>query len=335
MKRFGIAHVAVLLTVLFLFRAEAGMPTLPLPVPTGVIPVGGEARWDLLTVDPAAQRLYVSHATRTEVIDIKANKVLTAIPNTPRVHGIALVPELHRGFISNGGDSSVTIFDLNTDSVITKIDAQGKNPDVIIYEPFTKRVFCFNGRSNNATVIDPQSLKVVGHVDLDGKPEFAVSDDHGRVFVNLEDKNKVAVFDPKSYQTIAEWPLAPGEEPTGIALDKKNHRLFSACGNQLMTVINTQDGKVITTLPIGKGTDGAAFDPGTHHAFSSNREGTLTVIAEESPDKYSVLGNVTTAPGSRTIALDESTHRLFLPAKAAGDSVTVAKEGLKILIFHQ
>ncbi|HEY3296680.1 MAG TPA: YncE family protein [bacterium] len=316
-----------------MFAVAFGQTTLPSLVTT--LPIGGEARWDLLTVDSIAQRLYVSHGTRTEVIDLKTDKVLSPILNTPRVHGIALVPEFQRGFISCGGDSSVVVFDLKTDSVITRVDVQGKNPDVIIYEPLTKNIFCFNGRSNDASVIDPQTLKVVGHVPLSGKPEFAISDGAGRVYVNLEDKSKVMVFDPKTYKAIAEWPLAPGEEPTGIALDGKNHRLFSACGNQLMAVSNTESGKVIATLPIGKGSDGAAFDPVTHRAFSSNREGTLTVIREESPNKFSVEGNVTTMPSARTVALDESTHRLFLPTKAAGDSVTVAKEGLKLLICKQ
>jgi DNA-binding beta-propeller fold protein YncE len=310
--------------------AQATLPAL-----SGVIPIGGQLHWDLITVDTTAERLYVSHATQTEVLDLKTSTVLTPIPNTPRVHGIALAPDFQRGFISCAGDSSVTVFDLKTDSVIAKIDAQGKNPDVIIYESFTKKVFCCNGRSNDASVIDPQSLKVVGHVALSGKPEFAISDGAGRVFVNLEDKSTVAVFDPKTFKTIAERPLAPGEEPTGIALDKENHRLFSVCGNQLMTVINTDSSKLIATLQIGKGPDGAAYDAGTHRAFSSNRDGTLTVIAEESPDKFSVLGNVTTMQGSRTMALDERTHRLFLPAKATGDSVTVAKEGLKFLVYHQ
>ena len=324
-----------LVALVCLCGAAASESQTKLPHLIATLPVGGEARWDLLTVDTTAKRLYVSHATQTEVIDLRTNTVLSPIPNTPRVHGIALVPELHRGFISNGGDSSVTVFDLKTDSVITKIDAQGKNPDVILYEPFTKQVFCFNGRSNDASVIDPQTLKVVGHVPLSGKPEFAISDGAGRVFVNLEDKSMVAVFDPKTFKTVAEWPLAPGEGPSGIALDKSHHRLFSACGNQLMTVINTDSGKVIASEPIGKGTDGAAFDPENHRAFSSNREGTLTVVREDAPNEYTVLGNVPTAVGSRTVALDESTHRLFLPAKAAGDSVTVAKEGLKILVFEQ
>jgi DNA-binding beta-propeller fold protein YncE len=286
-------------------------------------------------VDTTAQRVYISHATQTEVIDLKTKEVLAPIQNTPRVHGIALDPDVSRGFISCGGDSTVAVFDLKTDSVITRIKVQGKNPDVIIYEPFTKHIFCFNGGSSNATVIDPQSLATVGNVLLNGKPEFAVSDGQGRIFVNLEDKSMVAVVDPQTFKTLAEWPLAPGEEPSGIALDKKNHRLFSTCHNQLMTVVNTDSGRVIATLPIGKGTDGAAFDAVTHHAFSSNRDGTLTVINEESADKYSVAGNVTTIPGSRTIALDESTHRLFLPSKAEGDSMTVAKEGLKLLIYEQ
>jgi YVTN family beta-propeller protein len=323
----------VLLLGMGLFSASSGQTHLPTLKAT--IPVGGETRWDLLTVDSAAQRLYVSHGMRTEVIDLKTDKVLAPILNTPRVHGIALAPEQHRGFISCGGDSSVAVFDLKTDSILARISAGGSNPDVIIYEPFTKQILCFNGRSDEASVIDPRTLKVIGKVELGGKPEFAVSDGGGRVYVNLEDKSKVVVFDPKTYKILAEWSLTPGEEPTGIALDKQNHRLFSACGNQNMTVINTDSGKVIATLPIGKGPDGAAFDPATHRAFSSNREGTLTVIREDNPDKFSVEGTVTTMPSARTMALDMSTHRLFLPTKASGDSATVAKEGLKILVYEQ
>ena len=325
--------IVLAIASLFLVATSLGQKATPSLVST--IPIGGAARWDLLTVDTTTERLYVSHATQTEVIDLKNNSVLAPIPTTPRVHGIALVPDLGRGFISNGGDSSVTVFDLKTDSVLMKIDAQGKNPDVIIYEPFTKEVFCFNGRSNDASVIDPQTLKVVGHVALGGKPEFAISDGEGRVFVNLEDKSMVAVVDPKNFQTISEWPLAPGDEPSGIALDTKNHRLFSACGNQYMVVINTDNGQVIAAMPIGKGTDGAAFDPVTHRAFSSNRDGTLTIMDEESPDSFSVIGTLQTSPGSRTMTLDERTHRLILPAKAAGDSATVAKEGLHLLIYQQ
>jgi len=281
--------------------------------------VGGEGGWDILTVDPDTHRLYYGRGTRMQVFDVDSGKVVGEIPDTPGIHGVALAPGLGRGFTSNGRDSSVTIFDLKTLAVLGRVPV-GRNPDAIIYEPVTKRILVFNAGSRNATAIDAASGTVAGTVALDGRPEFAVADGHGKVFVNLEDSSAVAGFDAKSLKVESRWPLVGGEGPSGIALDRVHHRLFSVCGNEKMVVLDSQTGKVVATLPIGKGPDGAEFDPGTGLAFSPNGEGTLTVIHEDSADKFSVVGTVTTQRGARTMALDPKTHRLYLAAASYGEA---------------
>jgi DNA-binding beta-propeller fold protein YncE len=243
--------------------------------------VGGEGGWDILTVDPDAHRLYYGRGTRMQVFDVDSGKVIGEIPDTPGIHGVALAPDLGRGFTSNGRDSSVTVFDLKTLAVVSRIHLDGRNPDAIIYEPVTKRVFAFNAGSRSATAIDAATGTVVGTVALDGRPEFAVADGQGKVFVNLEDSSAVAGFDAKTLKVGSRWPLVGGEGPSGIALDRAHHRLFSVCGNEKMVVLDSGSGKVVATLPIGKGPDGAEFDPGTGLAFSPNGEGTLTVIHED------------------------------------------------------
>lgn len=275
------------------------------------IVVGGDGGWDALTFDSTARRLYLSHATRVVVIDVESGKIVGEIPNTNGVHGIALAPDLNRGFTSNGRDSTVTVFDMKTLQILSQIKV-GKNPDAIIYDPATRRVFCFNGASSDATAIDAQKGTVAGTIALNGKPEFAALDGRGMVYVNLEDKSEVVALDARSLTVKNRWSLAPGEEPSGIALDRKSRRLFAACANQKMIVMNTDNGHIVADLPIGKGVDGADFDPNTKLAFSSNGDGTLTVIHEDSPDKFSVLENATTQRGARTLALDESTHNVFL-----------------------
>lgn len=275
------------------------------------ITVGGEGGWDALTFDSATHRLYLSHATRVVVVDVESGKTVGEIPNTNGVHGIALAPDLNRGFTSNGRDSTVTVFDMKTLQTLSQIKV-GKNPDAIIYDPVTHRVFSFNGASSDATVIDAQKGTVAGTIALNGKPEFAVSDGRGMVYVNIEDKSEVVALDARALTVKNRWPLAPGEEPSGIAMDRKNRRLFVACANQKMIVVNADNGHIIANLPIGKGVDGADFDPNTKLAFSSNGDGTLTVIHEDSPDKFSVVENATTQRGARTMALDEKTHDVFL-----------------------
>ena len=276
------------------------------------VKIGGEGGWDYLIADTAAKRLYMSHGTQVIVFDTKANIVIGEIPNTIGVHGIALAPKLGRGYTSNGRTSSVTVFDLATLKILDSIKLESKNPDAILYEPVSNRVFTFNGGSSNATAIDPARNKVIGTIALKGKPEFAVTDLKGRVFVNIEDKSLITAFDPNTLKVLDEWSLAPGEEPSGLAIDRDHNRLFSVCGNKMMIVLDAISGNVVASVPTGSGTDAAAFDPQTHLAFASNGDGTLTVIHEDSPDAFTVLGNVQTQPRSRTMALDEATHKVYL-----------------------
>ena len=276
------------------------------------VKLGGDGGWDALTFDAKAHRLYISRSTHVMVVDADSGAIVGDIPNTPGVHGIAIVSDLNKGFTSNGRDSSVTVFDLKTLKALNRIQV-GKNPDAIIYDAVSKRVFTFNGASNDATAIDPRSETVAGTISLDGKPEFAEADDGGHIFVNLEDKSAITELDSRKLTVLARWPLAPGEEPTGIALDKRHKRLFAACSNKLMVVMNAENGKVITTVPIGNGVDGAGFDAQMDIAFSSNGgDGTLTVVREDSPEMFKVVENVTTRRGARTMAVDPKTHRVFL-----------------------
>jgi DNA-binding beta-propeller fold protein YncE len=286
------------------------------------IPLAGEGGWDYLTVDTAAHRLYVSRGTHVAVIDLDHDSVVGDIPNTNGVHGIAFVRELNRGFTSNGRDTTVTIFNLKTLAPISVVKVTGRNPDAIIYDPVSRRVFTFNGGGANATAIDPQSGAVVGTVDLGGKPENAVSDGRGHMYVNIEDTSELVEFDPRTLKVLARWPLAPCEEPSGVAMDRRTRRLFSVCSNGLMAVVDPDKGRVLTTLPIGNGTDGAAFDPARGIAVSSNGEGTMTVVHEESPDSFRVVATVPTQRGGRTIALDERTHRLYTVAAQYGEPPT-------------
>lgn len=280
----------------------------------GTINIGGEGGWDYLSVESMSNRLFVSRATRVIVIDLNTNSISGEITNQHGVHGIAFVPDLNEGFITNGKDSSVTVFDLKSLKVITNIKLQEKNPDAIIYEPFSKRIFAFNNHSASTTAIDPEKDKIIGTLKLDGDPEEAVSDLKGKVYVNLEDKSAINVFDPVTLKVLNNWPIAPCESPSGLAMDIKNKRLFTVGRNNLMAVLDAESGKVITTLPIGGHVDGCVFDPVKGLAFSSNGEGTLTVVKEDSPNLFKVLDNVPTQKGARTITLDEKTHRIYTSA---------------------
>ena len=287
---------------------------------------GVDGGWDYLIVDEPTQRLFVSHGTITQVVDIKSGTLLSTIADTKGVHGIAIADDLNKGFISNGKDTSVTVFNLKTLEVITKTKVTGVNPDAILYDEFSHKVFVYNGRTDNATVIDANTNKVVETIKLEGKPEFSVTDGKGKIYVNIEDKNSITLINATTLKVEKNWSIAPGEEPTGLALDTKNHRLFSVCGNKMMVVVNTEDGKVITTVPIGDGCDGVAFDETKKRIFSSNGEGTITVIKQESENKYSVLETVATQKGARTIALDKTTHQLFLPTAEYGETPAATKE---------
>lgn len=278
---------------------------------------GGEGGWDYLTIDPAAHRLYFGRSTRVQVLDTRSGRLVGELADTPGIHGVALAPGLGRGFTSNGRDSSVTIFDLATLAPINRVTV-GRNPDAILYEPTTNRVFTMNAGSDDATAIDAATGRVVGRIPLRGRPEFAVADGKGSIFVNLEDSSAVEALDAKALTIRARWPLAPGEEPSGLALDAAHGRLFSVCSNKRMVVLDAATGKVVATPPIGEGPDGAAYDPGTRLAFSSNGAGTLTVVREDAPDRFAVVADVPTEPRARTMALDPSTHRIYLATARFG-----------------
>jgi len=285
------------------------------------IKIGGDGGWDYLTMDSAARRLYVSHNTHVVVVDPDAGKVVGDIPDTPGVHGIAIVPELNRGFTSNGRGNNVTIFDLKTLKTISQA-ATGENPDAIRYEPKSGRVFTFNGRSNNSTAIDAKTGMVAATIALGGKPEFAVADDKGHVYVNIEDTSEVVEIDAAKASVLKRYSLKPCDGPSGLAIDVKNRRLFSVCSNRMMAVSDPDSGKVLATPATGPGTDGAGFDPSTGYAFSSNGgDGTLTII-KEMGGKWEVQENVATQRGARTMTVDEKTHNVYLsaadPAPAGG-----------------
>jgi DNA-binding beta-propeller fold protein YncE len=278
------------------------------------LPLGGEGGWDALTVDSGAARLYISRGTHVMVVDLATGKSAGDIPNTPGVHGIAVAPELGRGFTSNGRANTCTIFDLKTLAAIGEVKT-GANPDAILYDPASKRVFTFNGNSKDATAIDAAKGEVVGTIPLGGRPEFAETDGKGMVYANIEDTSEVVAIDSAKLTVTKRFALSPGEEPSGIAVDAEHQRVFSACHNNMMTVLDVASGKVIATVPIGAGVDGAGYDPGTGLAFSSNGgDGTLTVARESAPGKYEVAETVTTQRGARTMAVDPKTHIVYLPA---------------------
>jgi YVTN family beta-propeller protein len=275
------------------------------------IPVGGEGGWDYLSVDAKARKLYVTHATKIVIVDLMSDKIVGEIGDTPGVHGFAPAPELSLGFSSNGAEARVSVVDLKTLKTIAKIQT-GENPDAILFEPTRSEVYAFNGRGKSATVIDAKTNQVVATVPLSGKPEFAAVDGLGeRVFCNIEDKNEVAVIDMKTHAVTATWPLARGEEPTGMAFDAVHHRLFVGCHNKLMTMLDSDTGKVVAKTPIGAGTDACAFDDAQQLAFASCGDGTITIAKEEALDKLAVVQTLTTERGARTMALDPATHRIY------------------------
>jgi hypothetical protein len=280
--------------------------------------VGGDGFWDYMQIDAAARRLYISHGTHVVVMNADDGTVVGDIPDTKGVHGIALAPELGRGFTSNGRDTTVTVFDMQSLKVLGVVKVTGAGPDAILYDPASRRVFTFNGRGGNATAIDAARDSVVGTIDLGGKPEFAVTANDGRLFVNLEDKSEILAIDTRALKILARWPLAPGEEPSGLALDREHQRLFAVCGNQKMVVVDAKSGRVVATAPIGDGSDGTRFDAGTGLAFSSNGEGTLTVVHQEDPDHYTVAETVPTQRGARTLEVDPKTHQVYLATASFG-----------------
>ncbi len=275
------------------------------------IPVGGEGGWDYLSADSAAHRLYVSHATKVVVIDLNSAQIVGEITNTVGVHGIAVAPKFNRGFVSDGRANQVSIFDLKTLQTIVTV-ATGKNPDCIMMGPKQEEVYAFDGRDQSATVIATDSGQVVATIPLGGKPEFAQLDAKaGRMFDNLEDKSEVAVIDTESHDVITNWPVAPGESASGMAIDRKTHHLFLGCDNHLMVMMDDQTGKVLASVPIGEGVDANAFDPKTKFAFASCGDGTTT-IARENGDTLTVVQTLKTERGARTMTLDPKTHNIYL-----------------------
>ena len=278
------------------------------------IPVEGPGGWDYLTVDKPSQRLFISHSTCVDVIDLKTEKHVGQIPNTTGVHGIACVPALNKGFITAGRLDSVIVFDLKTLKVLDKV-ITGKNPDAILYDAYSNRIFTFNGRGHSVTAIDAKTNNVVGTLSVSGKPEAAVTNGKGKIFCNIEDKSTVVKFDALTLKIDAEWPLEPGKEPSGLDIDIKNNRLFSACSDsKQIVVMDAASGKIIATLPMGEGCDGLIFIPGDHNAISSNGEGTLTVVHQNSPNDYKVVQTLATRKSARTITYDETTKRIYLPS---------------------
>jgi DNA-binding beta-propeller fold protein YncE len=314
--RIALSRNLFFLLLFFVFLSSAAIATAADPSyrVARTIAAGGEGGWDYLVVDAAARRLYVSRGARVEVRNADTGAAEGEIPNTEGVHGIALAPDLGRGFTSNGRANTITIFDPKTLATIGTVKVTGENPDAILYDPFSRRVFAFNGRTANVTAVEGATGVVAGTIDVGGKPEFAVTDLAGRVYVNIEDKNEIVALNPKTLRVEAHWPLAGCDAPTGLAIDVKTRRLFAGCGNQTLVVLGAADGRFVAKLPIGKGTDAVAFDPDSSLVFSSNGDGTLTVVHEDSADAYRVVQNLATKEGARTMALDPKTHAIFLPA---------------------
>jgi DNA-binding beta-propeller fold protein YncE len=283
--------------------------------------LGGSGGWDYLVFDSVGHRLFIARQNRVMVVDPDRGTVLGEIPGLNRAHGVALVHAVRRGFATSGADSAVTMFDLETLEVLGKITAAADD-DAILYDPASRRVFTFNGDAGSSTVIDPASGTRVGTIELGGKPEFGVSAGDGKLYVNIEDKGEVAEIDARAMRVTRRWSIVPCESPTGLAVDRAHHRLFSVCRSKVMAISDAANGKLLTTVPIGGGVDGAAFDPGTGDAFSSNGDGTMTVVHEDSPSQFRVVETVPTMPGARTMTIDPRTHRLYLATARFGPAPT-------------
>ena len=276
------------------------------------IAIGGDGGWDYLSLDEQARRLYATHSTRVVVIDLETHQVVGNITNTPGVHGFAIAPGLHRGFSSDGRDSKASLVDLTTLKSIPRV-ATGEGPDAILFEPGRQEVFAFNGRGNSATIFKANSGDVITTLPLLGQPEFAVADPQSsRVYCNLEDKNELLAIDTKTDQALKRWSVAPGESPSGLAIDFAHQRLLVGCHNNLMLMVNAEEGRVVSSVPIGQGADANAFDPATQVAFSCCGDGTVTVARELTPEELKIVQTLTTEKGAKTMALDLRTHRIYL-----------------------
>ena len=291
------------------------------------IHVEGNGDWDYLVVDSAARRVYVSHGAQVDVLNADSGEPVGHIPDTPGVHGIALVPGAHRAFISQGLSNRVAMIDTMTLRTLRQVPA-GNKPDAIIYDPASRRIFANNGDSESTTAIDAATGEVVGTLDLGGSPEFAAADGEGHVYVNLEERNQTIAIDSRKLRVNQRWPVSPCKSPSSMAIDRHNRRLFIGCRNHLMTVLNLDTGHIVTALPIGDHVDATVFDPERHLIFCSNADGTLNVFRQLSADQYRSVQTVLTAPGARTMALDAATHKLFLPT-ADLDGAAPLKPGQK------
>src|SRR5579863_187113 len=311
-------HLARTLCLLWLAPLSAQAVGAPHYHITHQVPLPGDEGWDYLTFEQGGQRLFVSHGSHVLVIDTQKLAVVGDIPDTQGVHGIALAPDLGRGYVSAGRAGTVVEFDLKSLARLKEIKVTGDNPDAILYDPASQRVFTFNGRGHNATAIDARTDEVLGTIPLDAKPEFAATDGKGRIYVNLEDRNSLAVIDPVKLSVVSVWPVKGCEEPSGLALDASHARLFPVCANKVMPVIDATSGKELGTAAIGGGPDAAAFDPGTGLAFASCGEGKLTVVRTSSAGHPEVAESVATQRGARTMALDLARHRVSLGAAASG-----------------
>lgn len=316
-RPFESGAAATALIVLLVTIGALAMPQRIVAAPTvnyhlvRTFPLPGDGGWDYLSYDPVGKRLFVSRGTRVMVVDPAAGTVIAEIPDTPGVHGIALAQDLGKGFTSNGRDNSISVFDLRTLKTTGKVTIDARNPDAIVYDPISHRVFTGNGGSGNVSAIDAATNAVVGNVALPGRPEFGAAG-NGMVYFNIEDKNEIAAIDTRKNALVQTWPLGTCDGPSGLSIDAAHHRLFSSCHNGQMIVLDSDTGAVVATLPIGQGTDATAFDAGSQLAFSSNGDGTLTVVHEDSPASLSVVQNATTQAGARTLAVDANTHDVYL-----------------------
>ncbi len=274
--------------------------------------VAGNGRWDYIALSPVNDNVYVAHMTEVNILNRNTGESVGLIPNTEGVHGIAFAPDFGKGFTSNGKANTVMVFDINTNKVTATLKT-GENPDAIMYDPFSKKVYVCDGRSKDLCVIDPATNQVVKTVPLGGKPETAVSDNAGKIYINIEDQNEIVVVNAQTYAVENRWKIGKGEEPTGLAIDLKTKRLFAGCSNKLLVVLDAANGKVVREIPIGNGCDGVAFDASLHNILSSNGDGTLTVINEKSANEFVVTENAITKRGARTLAIDEKTHKVYLP----------------------
>jgi DNA-binding beta-propeller fold protein YncE len=305
------------------------------------IPIKGDTGWDYLSVDPIARRLYVTHGDHIVVVNLDSDAIEGDIADTPGVHGFAIAQKLGRGFSSNGAESKISIVDLKSLATIAKVDTE-EGPDAILYEEGRGEVYAFNGRAHSVTIIAARTGAVVTSVKLPGKPEFPVADSRAnRVFVNIEDKDEVVALDTKSHRIVNEWQIGPGTSASGMAIDLAHGRLMLGCENKLMVVMDTKTGKVITSVPIGSGVDANAFDEVRGLAFSSNGEGNVTIVHEESPDKFSVVQTLVTQPSARTMVLDPASHKIYLAAATikqdvpagAGHRRAMMPGSFKILVY--